>query len=204
MAEQRFVVDAKGGLSSADGVSPLVGRQGYFKLQPTSPDWVVLVRAPAQGGIIEREAPGETITYSVIDPSAFKMDGGPSIAETMARHKVFFKPADNTRIGANGAMGGWDQVRARLNGEEGKPMLYLFGTGIHLIRTLPSAQHDEARPEDLDSDSEDHALDELRYACMSRPYVPVRPKSEPARYLHQMTANELFWGHTNHRKDDRV
>lgn len=155
-------------------------------------------------GIIEREAPGETITYSVIDPSAFKMDGGPSIAETMARHKVFFKPADNTRIGANGAMGGWDQVRARLNGEEGKPMLYLFGTGIHLIRTLPSAQHDEARPEDLDSDSEDHALDELRYACMSRPYVPVRPKSEPARYLHQMTANELFWGHTNHRKDDRV
>ncbi len=55
MAEQRFVVDAKGGLSSADGVSPLVGRQGYFKLQPTSPDWVVLVRAPAQGGIIEKK-----------------------------------------------------------------------------------------------------------------------------------------------------
>lgn len=55
MAEPRFVVDAKGGLSSADGVSPLAGRQGYFRLQPTSPDWVVLVRSPAQGGILEKK-----------------------------------------------------------------------------------------------------------------------------------------------------
>lgn len=52
--EQRFVVDAKGGLSSADGPGGLSGRAGYFKLQPTSPDWIVLVRSPAQGGILEK------------------------------------------------------------------------------------------------------------------------------------------------------
>lgn len=52
--DQRFVVDAKGGLTSADGPSGLVGRPGYFKLQPTSPDWILLIRAPAQGGILEK------------------------------------------------------------------------------------------------------------------------------------------------------
>ncbi|NBQ33281.1 MAG: terminase, partial [Proteobacteria bacterium] len=28
-----------------------------------------------------------------------------------------------------------------------------------------------ARPEDVDTDGEDHAADEWRYACMSRPWV---------------------------------
>ena len=30
--------------------------------------------------------------------------------------------------------------------------------------------HDPNRPEDLDSSMEDHAVDEVRYACMSRPF----------------------------------
>jgi FRG domain len=30
------------------------------------------------------------------------------------------------------------------------------------------------RPEDVDSDGEDHAADEVRYACMSRPWLPRR------------------------------
>ena len=39
----------------------------------------------------------------------------------------------------------------------GKPMLLLFSTSRDLIRTLPALQHDDARPEDVDSDMEDHA-----------------------------------------------
>ena len=38
------------------------------------------------------------------------------------------------------------------------------------IRTLPMQQHDENRPEDLDTEGEDHAVDDIRYACMSRPF----------------------------------
>jgi len=51
-------------------------------------------------------------------------------------------------------------------------MLYVFSTCAHLIRTLPALQHDAGRPEDVDTDGEDHAADELRYACMSRPWIP--------------------------------
>ncbi len=62
-------------------------------------------------------------------------------------------------------------MRARLKGDaEGRPMLLFFDTCRDLIRTLPALQHDEAKPEDVDSDGEDHAPDEMRYACMSRPF----------------------------------
>jgi hypothetical protein len=41
-------------------------------------------------------------------------------------------------------------------------------------------QHDDARPEDVDTDAEDHAADEVRYAVMSRPWIKdaVKPKAE--------------------------
>ena len=32
-------------------------------------------------------------------------------------------------------------------------------------------QHDADRPEDLDTETEDHAMDDCRYACMSRPFT---------------------------------
>ena len=59
-------------------------------------------------------------------------------------------------------------------------MLVVFSTCVDFIRTVPFLQHDPDRREDVMTDSEDHAGDECRYACMSRPWVPVkeRPKQE--------------------------
>ena len=47
-------------------------------------------------------------------------------------------------------------------------------------------QHDAGRPEDVDSDGEDHAADEVRYACMSRLWLPRReaPK-QPDRLVYE-------------------
>lgn len=130
-------------------------------------------------GIVERER-GDKIAYGVIDPSAFRQDGGPSIAERMMKAGVTFRPADNARVAKVGALGGWDQMRARMRGEDGRPMLYVFDTCRDSIRTIPSLQHDRDRPEDLDTDGEDHAADEWRYACMSRPYTArVKPQPRP-------------------------
>ena len=123
------------------------------------------------------------ITYRVIDPAAFKQDGGPSIAERLANppYRLFFRPADNSRIGRRGAMGGWDQVRQRLKGSFGTPSIYFFETCVDTLRTLPLAQHDPARPEDLLL-QEDHALDEIRYACLSRPYSIEQEFAEPRKF----------------------
>lgn len=127
-------------------------------------------------GIKEREA-GEAILSAVLDPAAFAQDGGPSIAERMSLRNVHFRPADNKRVARAGAMGGWDMMRARIKGEDGNPMLFAFTACRDFLRTVPTLQHDPLRAEDLDTDSEDHAADEARYACMSRPWFP-RPAQE--------------------------
>lgn len=119
-------------------------------------------------GIKSRES--ETINYSVADPAIFAEDGGPSLAERM--RELYWKPADNKRVGGNGRMGGWDQMRARITDK----MLYCFSTCTDSIRTIPVLQHDKRRAEDLDTSAEDHAADEWRYACMSRPWVNEQPK----------------------------
>ena len=150
-------------------------------------------------GILLRDA-GDTIKYSVMDPAAFSQDGGPSIVERM---KINFRRADNKRVGRRGAMGGWDQMRARMNGEDFGdpygilPMMFVFSTCTDFIRTVPALQHDDTRPEDLDTASEDHAADEARYGLMSRPYVPKPIGGKPVPLItiggdSTMTMNNLI------------
>ena len=136
------------------------------------------LKLPAEtvaAGIVSRETHDgrrEKINYGVLDPAAFSVISGPSIGETLQRGKAPFRPADNSRTTRDKRMGGWDQVRARLKGNaDGHPMMFFFDTCRDLIRTLPMMQHDANRPEDLDTDGEDHAVDEVRYACLSRPYL---------------------------------
>jgi hypothetical protein len=139
---------------------------------------------------------GEKIAYGVLDPAAFASDGGPSIAERLfkgSNSKVMFRRADNSRVAARGAIGGWDQMRSRMIGEDGKPMLYFFDTCIDSIRTIPLLQHDADRLEDVDTDMEDHAGDSVRYACMSRPYRKQIEEVKEPRFLNQATASEIFW-----------
>lgn len=159
----------------------LIKYREWYGMKQGQPNVGLKMAAEEVGkGIKDREK-GDKIDYGVLDPAAFAEDGGPSIASRLG---VYFMPADNKRIARNGAMGGWDQVRSRLVGScerdketnavlwrTGKPMLYLFSTCRDTIRTLPALQHDSSKPEDVDTEGEDHAPDETRYACMSRPWV---------------------------------
>lgn len=129
-------------------------------------------------GIVKREK-GLRIRYGAADPAIFIRDGGPSIGETMAVHKCSWRRADNKR------KSGWEQLHQRLQGESGVPMLYFTDACEDTIRTLPVLQHDEKDPEDLDTDAEDHAADETRYAVMSRPWLP-RVRAPAARRLPQL------------------
>lgn len=124
-------------------------------------------------GILERDA-GDQITYSVADPSIFAEDGGPSRAEIFSKLGVHFMRGDNKRVSGAGAMGGWDEMRQRLKGQDGRPMLVVFETCRDFIRTVPALPHDPKRAEDVDTTANDHVADEARYACMSRSWVPTR------------------------------
>lgn len=154
------------------------------------PDKGLKMNAANVGSGVRLRDGQDQITYGVLDPAAFSQDGGPSIAERMMRgtsgsNGSTFRPADNARVARRGAMGGWDQLRARLDGDEdGRPMLFFFETCVHAIRTIPALMHDEDNPEDLNTKMEDHAGDEVRYACMSRPWTkpaPSKPSPTPGR-----------------------
>lgn len=113
------------------------------------------------------------LAYSAADPSMWKVDGGPSIAETMLRRGVVLRKADNKRLV------GYVQVRQRIAGDEEGPMLYAT-RNCHdgFWRTMPDIVMDERHPEDVDTDNEDHAYDDVRYACMSRPWLSEVKKKE--------------------------
>lgn len=123
-------------------------------------------------GILQRT--GAYQAYTEADPSIFRQDGGPSIAERMAAEGCICIPADNTRIA------GWDQVRQRLIGIDARPMIYIDRSCVNLIRELGLAQHDQKKIEDVDTAGDDHAIDALRYGCMSRPWVRQPEVKKPA------------------------
>ena len=103
----------------------------------------------------------------IADPSIWDAETGESIADTAMKHQVFFIPGDNKRIA------GWMQCHYRLAFDEnGFPMFYVFKNCKNFIRTIPLLQYDEHKPEDLDTDGEDHIADSWRYMLMSRPIKP--------------------------------
>ena len=161
----------------------MVRYREWYGMRPNEPNVGLKLHAGEVGkGILAREKDDE-ISYGVLDPSAFAEDGGPSIAERMGTEtggKIWFKKGDNIRVRMYGHIGGWDQMRARLVGnDDGLPMLVVFSTCTDFIRTVPFLQHDPDRHEDVCTDSEDHAADECRYACMSRPWIAVKEKPKP-------------------------
>lgn len=139
----------------------------------------------------------EPVQYGVADPSIFVRDGGPSIMETQLANGVSWRRADNKRIP------GWAEMRRRLVGVNGRPLLYFLSTCDDSIRTIPTLQCDETDPEDLDTEGEDHAADETRYACMSRPWTEFEPAEETVQYPKlpsEMTINELIAARSERRR----
>lgn len=71
-------------------------------------------------------------------------------------------------------------------------MLLITANCVHTIRTLPAVQGDTVKVDDVDTDGEDHAADETRYACMSRPWVRAVPTVKPIKTLAKLTFNEFL------------
>ena len=83
--------------------------------------------------------------YIAADPSMWKVDGSPSIAENMLREGVVLRKADNARLV------GYVQVRQRISGDEDGPMLYATKNCVDgFWRTMPDLVMDERHVEDVD------------------------------------------------------
>jgi hypothetical protein len=131
--------------------------------------------------------PGDRIDVRVADPSMWGRRGDATpIAQVYAGEGCHLLPADNDRVN------GWQRVHSylaegpacrlhRALGWETCPWLHVFETCVNVIRTLPALPHDDKKPEDVDTDAEDHAPDALRYLLMrlSVPQAAKERKPEP-------------------------
>ena len=127
--------------------------------------------------------------YRVGDPAIWGTQGTESIGAIFERNRIYFEKADHNRI--NGKM----QVHNRLAFDsEGRPMLYVFSTCKHFIRTVPNLVYDAANVEDIDTDGEDHIYDELRYACMTQP-LKARKNEPPKLTLYDPLSTDDIRGY---------
>lgn len=133
----------------------------------------------------------EQVRFAVGDPAIWgdrpKNDqeagpsGGEQMLEILAKRNIRLFKANNDRIQ------GWQKLRQLLlpvmlpdKREAGR--FRVFSTCTNFIRTVPTLIHDQLRPEDLDSDGEDHAADAWRYGETAEDEIK-RQLSKAGAYL---------------------
>ena len=113
---------------------------------------------------------GEKIRYGVLDSSLWhnRGDTGPSLAEQMITKGCRWRPADRSR---GSRVAGKNEIHRRLQIDDftEEPRLVIFNNCKHIISQLPSIPLDKKNPEDVDTHSEDHLYDALRYGVQTRP-----------------------------------
>jgi len=129
--------------------------------------------------ILETESE-EKIRYGVLDSSLWhkRGDTGPSLAEQMIVRGCRWRPADRSK---GSRVAGKNELHRRLQIDEftEEPRMVIFDSCKNLISQLPAIPLDKNNPEDVDTKSEDHLYDALRYGVMTRPksslfdYTPV-------------------------------
>ena len=115
--------------------------------------------------IFEAEALDPPMYASVLDKSCWnRVAGAPSVAQTMIERGIRWLPSNSDRMSGKLEL----HKRLQLNEDSGEPYLKIFTTCTNLVRSLPTIPLSCTNSEDVDTKSEDHAYDALRYLCMLR------------------------------------
>lgn len=131
------------------------------------------------GEILKRYT-GSRISKTVGDPAMWGTDSGTgeSIAQTFRKNGVAMIEGDNQRVL------GWSRVREWLAVASDRiPWMTISTKCRYTHRTLPALIIDKNDPEDINTRSEDHAADTIRYGLMARPSPTVLTGSSRIIYL---------------------
>jgi hypothetical protein len=124
--------------------------------------------------ILDLEQGDGNIRYGVLDSSLWhkRGDTGPSLAEQMISRGCRWRPSDRSR---GSRVAGKNEIHRRLQVDEftEKPRLVFFNNCVNTVAQLPALPIDKKNPEDIDTHSEDHLYDALRYGIMSRPRFSI-------------------------------
>lgn len=111
------------------------------------------------------------------DTAIFSVENGNSIADDMARAGVAWNRADKS---PGSRVTGWEAMRRMFKASTVSPMedagLFVFSTCRQFIRTIPVLPRDERKPDDLNTNAEDHIADETRYRVMTPTFQPSKQR----------------------------
>jgi len=133
---------------------------------------VVVYREGYQTGLTAREQARkvkamtgeEPIRLHLGDPSMWAMRerlANEAIASEYAAEGILLQPANNDRLGGKAKV---HEALAWIPGQP--PRMQIFNSCPNLIRTLENIPLSETRPEDVDTDADDHLYDCVRYGLM--------------------------------------
>ena len=141
---------------------------GCTKQPNTGVKWEPTKIAAKIKEIEDKYEKGNTI-IGIADPSIWDESRGESVAAMMEGQGIYFDKADNTRIA------GKMQIHFRMSFDtDGRPMLYVFDTCPHFIRTIPSLVYDSFDVEDVDTKQEDHCLTGDTIVNTSNGNIPIQ------------------------------
>jgi Phage terminase large subunit len=134
-------------------------------------------RQQARG--IRDMTPDEIIFVHYADPALWERknrdDEVFSTADEYKKEGVVLTKADNDRLSGKRKV---NNILADL--PDGEPGLQVFETCPHMIEQFSSLAADERNPEDVDTDQEDHAYDDCRYALTNEKRIEQKgaPKQD--------------------------
>lgn len=119
--------------------------------------------------VVEAEA-GERIRYGVLDSSLWhkRGDTGPSLAEKMIMQGCRWRPSDRSK---GSRVAGKNELHRllQIDAYTEEPRIVFFNNCVNILSELPIIPLDRNNLEDVDTNSNDHGYDALRYGIMSRP-----------------------------------
>lgn len=129
------------------------------------------------------------------DPAIWGSQSGESIGDMFERECVYWEKGENSRL--DGKM----QLHHRLAFNDGGiPMLYVFNSCKHFIRTVPNLVYDEKDVEDVDTDGEDHAYDACRMVLMENPIAAPERKAAQLITFDPLSTDEPMDRYAFYRK----
>ena len=142
--------------------------------------------------IMEVEEGDGRIQDALLDSSCWarRGDAGPSIAETLNREGCRFRPSDRS---PGSRVAGKIELHKRLmiDEETEEPGIVIMQNCRNLISQLAALPVDPRNPEDVDTKSEDHLYDALRYMVMSRP-TNIRTAYENTSKIKYQPSDSVF------------
>ena len=126
-------------------------------------------------GILAREARmalAGRVGPGPADTQIWTMENGQCPADDMRLVGVSWTQADKSK---GSRVAGWGEIWKRLvnavEEPDSQPGIYFFASCEHAIRTLPVLPVDPINPDDVDTDSEDHIGDAIRYRVRRKDHL---------------------------------